>query len=207
MSSPPPKPRSLPVQANNVPALAGRLRPWRRGAACVLVAALLPACAPTLDWRTVQVPGTQLLAELPCRPGRFQREVVVAGERLTLFMLSCEAGGVTYGIATAELGDPARVDPVLHALADAARDAIRSSGSPFAALNMGGTTPFTGNSSARLRGTRPDGQAVDESIRVFARGARVFQASAIGAGLPDAARTPFEDGLRFDLARSPGDAG
>ena len=66
---------------------------------------------------------------------------------------------------------------------------------------MNGATPFSGNSSAHLHGQRPDGETVDEAIRVFARGSRVFQASAVGATLPEAALKPFEDGLRFDLEK------
>ena len=50
------------------------------------------ACTPTWDWRSVALPDTQLVTELPCRPGRFQRDVTVAGVPLKLFMLSCEAG-------------------------------------------------------------------------------------------------------------------
>ena len=187
------------TQATNVPARGRGAAARRRAAAAVAACALLGACTPTWDWRTVRVPGTQLEAELPCRPGRFQRDVVVAGTRLALFMLSCETGGVTYGVATAEVTDPTRVDAVLHGLAQASAAAIRSSDLRLDALNMGGTTPFSGNTHARLRGIRPDGRAVDEAIRVFARGTRVFQASAIGTVLPDQAVAPFEEGLRFDL--------
>lgn len=169
----------------------------------VAAALLMSGCSPSRDWRTVQVPETQLLAELPCRPGRFQRDVVVAGTPLKLFMLSCQADGVTYGVATADVGDPARVDLVLRGLSAAARDAIQSSGNAGDALNMDGATPFSGASRALLRGRRPDGQAVDEAIRVFARGTRVFQASAVGAELPQQALAPFEQGLRFDLAHPP----
>ena len=179
------RPRNLPIHA----------------LVCAAALSSLLGCTPAFDWRSVPVPGTQLVTELPCRPSRFQRDVTVAGTPLKLFMLSCEAGGVTYGVATAEVGDLTRVDAVLHGLAESARDTIRSSEARFAALNMGGATPFSGNSSAHLRGRRPDGQAVDESIRVFARGSRVFQASAIGAHLPEQALAPFEQGLRFDLAR------
>jgi hypothetical protein len=178
--------------------LAARLR--RRAAATAALAAL-GACSPTFDWRSVRLPDTELVTELPCRPGRFQRDVTVAGTPLKLFMLSCEAGGVTYGVATAEVGDPGRVDAVLHALHDSAAAAIRSSDSPAGALNMPGVTPFAGNSSAHLHGHRPDGQSVDEAIRVFGRGTRVFQASAVGAELPEAAVRPFEDGLRFELEK------
>ena len=159
------------------------------------------ACTPTWDWRSVPLPGTQLVTELPCRPSHFQREVTVAGVPLQLFMLSCEKGGVTYGVATADVVDPARVDGVLLGLRDSAAAAIRSSGSPAGALNLRGITPFNGNYSAHLHGQRPDGTAVDEAIRVFARGTRVFQASAVGATLPEAALKPFEDGLRFDLEK------
>ena len=159
------------------------------------------ACTPAFDWRSVTVPGTQLVTELPCRPSRFQRDVTVAGVPLQLFMLSCETGGITYGVATADVGDPARVDAVLFALRDSAAAAIRSSGSPVGALNLRGITPFNGNTSAHLHGQRPDGETVDEAIRVFARGTRVFQASAVGAALPEAVLKPFEDGLHFDLEK------
>jgi hypothetical protein len=165
----------------------------------------LAGCSPTLDWRSVPLPETQLVAELPCRPSRFQRDVTVAGMPLKLFMLSCQAGGVTYGVATADVGDPARVDAVLHALRDGAAAAIRSSDSPPGALNLRGVTPFSGNSSAHLHGQRPDGETVEEAIRVFGRGSRVFQASAVGASLPEDAVRPFEDGLRFDLEKGPAD--
>ena len=163
------------------------------------------ACTPTWDWRSVPLPGTQLVTELPCRPSRFQREVTVAGVPLQLFMLSCETGGVTYGVATADVVDPARVNGVLLALRDSAAAAIRSSGTPAGALNLQGITPFNGNYSAHLHGQRPDGATVDEAIRVFARGTRVFQASAVGATLSEAALKPFEDGLHFDLEKPAAD--
>ncbi len=170
--------------------------------ACAAALPSLTNCAPAFDWRSVPVPGTQLVTELPCRPSRFQRDVTVAGVPLQLFMLSCQVGGVTYGVATADVGDPGRVDAVLHALRDSAAASIRSTDGRPGALNMQGITPFSGNSSVHLHGQRPDGQSVDEAIRVFARGTRVFQASAVGAVLPDTAVQPFEDGLRFELEKT-----
>ena len=98
----------------------------------LLALAQLCACTPTFDWRSVPLPDTQLVTELPCRPSRFQRDVAVAGLPLKLFMLSCETGGVTYGVATADVGDPARVDAVLRALRDSAGAAIRSADSRLA---------------------------------------------------------------------------
>ncbi len=165
----------------------------------------LVGCSPTFDWHSVPLPDTQLVAELPCHPGRFQRDVTVAGRPLKLFMLSCETEGITYGVATADVGDPREVDAVLHALRDSAMATIRSADSPARALNMPGITPFSGNSSAHLRGQRPDGETVEEAIRVFGRGTRVFQASAVGSTLPEAAVRPFEDGLRFQLEKPAAD--
>lgn len=165
----------------------------------------LGACSPTFDWRSVPLPETQLVAELPCRPARFQRDVTVAGVPLKLFMLSCETGGVTYGVATAEVADPAQVDAVLFALRDSAAVAIRSADSTAGALNLDGITPFSGNTSAHLHGRRPDGETIEEALRVFARGTRIFQACAVGAALPDTALRPFEEGLRFHLEKPPAD--
>ena len=183
----------------------GDRRLLRRSFLAPLALLAIAACTPTWNWRSVPLPETQLVTELPCRPSRFQRDVSVAGVPLKLFMLSCETDGVTYGVATADVVDPARVDAVLFALRDSAAAAIRSSGSRAGALNLQGSTPFNGNYSAHLHGQRPDGESVDESIRVFARGTRIYQASAIGATLPDAALRPFEDGLRFDLEKPAAD--
>jgi hypothetical protein len=160
----------------------------------------MAGCGPALDWRTVPMPETELVAQLPCRPGRFERSVVVADVPLKMFMLSCEAGGVTYGVASADVVDPARVEPVLAALVQSARGAIRGDGE-VGEWQPAGATPFHGNASGLLRGTRPDGVHVDEAIHVFGRGTRVFEATAIGTDLSEAATRPFEEGLRFQVAK------
>jgi hypothetical protein len=184
-----------------------RARTTRR---CVRLARLLllasvAGCTPTFDWREVELPETPLRAEMPCRPGRFERSVTVADTPLKLFMLSCEAGGVTYGVASADVGDPTRVEPVLAGLADAARRSLNQPHGDFGAFDLPGATPFRGNAAVRLLGGRPDGTEVEESLRVFGRGTRVYQASAIGPALAAAALAPFEAGLRFDLERPEAD--
>ncbi|MET0383512.1 MAG: hypothetical protein ABW032_08825 [Burkholderiaceae bacterium] len=166
----------------------------------------LSGCSPALDWRTVRVPGTELVVQLPCRPGHFQRELIVAGMPSQLSMLSCEAAGVTYGVSTAEVGDPTRVEAVLGSLAEGAEIAIRSRDMHVGRFALAGATPFRGNVSARLIGSRPDGRPIEESMRVFGRGTRVFLAGAIGPALPDSAVTPFEEGLRFDLGHPAADS-
>ena len=163
------------------------------------LSAVLAACAPTLDWRTVEVPDTELVAELPCRPGRFERTVTLGETTLKMFMLSCEVAGVTYGVSTAEVPDATRIEAVLAALAASARQAIRGDGD-LVEWRPAGATPFRGSAGGRLSGIRPDGVHVDESLHVFGRGTRVFQATAIGAHLSEAAAKPFEEGLQFRIS-------
>jgi hypothetical protein len=164
-----------------------------------VTASLLGACSPSLDWRTVELPDSDLQAVLPCRPGRFERAVVVAGRSLKLFMISCEAGGVTYALSTAEVGDASQVENVLSALLVAARSSIRGEGTSVSTQPQG-ATPFRNNASARFHGVRPDGTPVQEAILVFGRGSRVYEAIAIGRGLQDAAVQPFQEALRFASA-------
>src|SRR3982751_5120276 len=99
--------RSCPMPENPPPPNRPPARPVQVPGGRALLLALLPAaCAPALDWRSVQMPDTELVAQLPCRPGRFERTVAVADLQLRMFMLSCEADGVTYGVASAEVPDP-----------------------------------------------------------------------------------------------------
>jgi len=175
---------------------------WRCPLGAFVGLAGLTACAPTLDWRTVSVPDSELVVQLPCRPGRFQRDVVLSGMPLKLFMLSCDAGGVTYGVATADVADPTRVAPALRALADGARAAAEAQRANVEGFSLAGATPFPGSVSMHFQGVRQDSAPVQESVRVFGRGTRVFSVSAIGATLPDEALRPFEEGLHFDLDKS-----
>ena len=162
-----------------------------------IAAVVLSACQPALDWRTVSLPQTGLEGVLPCRPGTFERTVRLGSGTTSMFMLSCEASGVTYGLSTAELGDSARIEPALAALLGSARLAIAGSGE-VVAWQPFGATPFKGNVSAHYLGLRPDGVPVEESIQVFGRGTRIFEAMAIGRRLDPSATQPFKDGLRFD---------
>jgi len=171
---------------------------WQGKPKCVIIvtAAVFAGCSPVLDWRTVELPGSDLQAVLPCRPGRFERTVQLDGHALKLFMLSCETSGVTYALSTADVGDAGEVEPTLSALLDAARSAIHGSGTPISRQPYG-ATPFRNNASARFEGVRPDTTRVEEMVQVFGRGARVYEAIAIGPRLPEAAIQPFQDALRF----------
>ena len=160
-------------------------------------ALLLAACSPALDWREVPLAGTDLLGRFPCHPSHVVRNVELMGRQQQFALTSCDAGGVTYGIITTDVEDPTRVDAALTTLAEAARRSVGASNATIVPLAFAGVTPYRGDIRMRLSGRRGDGQGVEESISLFARGTRVFQATAIGPALPPAAVEPFHAGLRF----------
>ena len=84
-----------------------------------LLGAALPACSPALDWREVRPDGSAARVLFPCQPKSQTRQAALAGARMPMTLLSCEADGQTFALAHAELGDPARVSPALAEMAAA----------------------------------------------------------------------------------------
>jgi hypothetical protein len=121
---------------------------------------------------------------LPCKPASHARKVRLAGAETELTLYACTAGGVTWAIAFADLGDPARVGPALQELRDAALANLGASASQTLALKVEGATPNPVSTRMSLQGKLPDGQAVQEEVAVFTRGTRVYQATCIGEHLP-----------------------
>ena len=92
-------------------ALSRPFRPalWTLLALCVT----LPACSPTFNWREVRPDNTRLSLLLPCQPDKAQKIVPLGGSATALAMLGCDAGGATFAVAVADIGDAARAGPVL----------------------------------------------------------------------------------------------
>jgi hypothetical protein len=83
-----------------------------KNAAAVFFAVLgLSACQPSLNWRTVQMPGTNLSFELPCKPDKTTKPVTMAGQTLELSVMGCEAGDAVWAVMSAKLSvDTDRVE-------------------------------------------------------------------------------------------------
>lgn len=165
-----------------------------------LGAAVLAACAPALDWRDVRPPGSALRVQLPCRPAVQQRQVALAGPPVALTLHVCTAAQQTWGLAQADVVDPARVRPALAALMAAAAANIGAErGAPSAAtpLAVPGATPNGGSGRAAWSGRLPDGQPVQMASAVFVHGTQVFQATVLGQALDPAAVQLFFDSIRF----------
>jgi hypothetical protein len=160
------------------------------------VAGPLSGCAPALDWREVRVGETALRAVLPCKPSVEQRVVPLAGRRVALTLQACAAGGQTWGLASADLQDPALIGASLNELAALAAGNIRASGSRDAPFLPPGATPNPASRKLLLDGRTPEDKPVAMQVAVFSHGTVAFQATVLGASIPPEAAAAFFDDLR-----------
>ncbi len=133
---------------------------------------------------------------LPCKPVPQVRNVALAGAPVRLALHACSAGGQTWALAYADVGDPARVGPALTELRDSAVNNIAGSGAEPVAWEVAGATPHPESRRLRLQGKLPDGTPVHEQVAVFALGTRVVQATALGPQLQADALDSFFGSLR-----------
>jgi hypothetical protein len=125
------------------------------------------------------------------------RELMLGGRRVTLTLRVCDAGGVTWALAHADVGDPGQVDSMLRALRQAALANLGVADGPsLAAPAVPGQTPQAASGQWQVEGRRPDGQALRARLVVFAKGTQVAQATALGARLDAGAMDSFFGGLR-----------
>lgn len=138
--------------------------PW------AVVALLLTACSPALNWRTVPLDDGGLTAILPCKPDNATRTVEMAGMPVDLVMLGCEADHATFAISYAAVSDPGRTDAALAhwraAVLARLGGATVLSDQPFAPP---GTLALPASVRLVAQGQRPDGTAVTVQGVWFAR--------------------------------------
>ncbi len=169
----------------------------RRMAPLLCMAAVLAGCAPALNWRDVRPEGSGVQALFPCKPDVEERRVALAGSPVRWNLSVCNGGDQSWALAHADVVEPGRVGPALAALqaGAAANLGVRTAASTPQAV--AGATPQAASGRLRLQGQRPDGQPVQMQVLVFARGTRVFQASAVGAALADEAVETYFTSIHF----------
>lgn len=166
---------------------------WALGAAV----GLLAACAPALDWRELRPEGSGLVLLMPCKPERQARQVSLASTQVRLELHACSAGGITWGVAHADVGDPARVGAALDELRASAARNLGAAQATALPLKVEGATPNASSQRVQLAGHMPDGRAAVEQTAVFVKGTRVFQAVALGQALDAEAVDTFFASLRL----------
>lgn len=170
-------------------------------ASAVVAAALAAGCAPALDWREVRAAGG-LVALFPCRPEVATREVTLAGQTVALTLRVCSADGLTWSLASADLGDPARLPGAAEELVATAVRNLGAEPRSAQALAVPGATPQPWAARRSLQGLTADGRAQQGLVAVFARGTVVHRATVLGvdpagAAAGEATET-FVSALRFE---------
>lgn len=173
----------------------------RRGVAVALAIAsglVVAACSPTFDWREARPEGSAVTMLFPCRPGRVERTVRVAGLPVVMQLHSCNAGGAVFSLAVVDAGSADRVAPLLSALRGEAAVNVAAIAvfSPASAVAGSTSHPLAGR--ARIDGRLPDRRPVREDAVWFVGGTRVYQATVLGTGRAVDAPVldAFFDGLR-----------
>jgi YD repeat-containing protein len=180
----------------------------------------LVACSPRLNWREVRPPDAQgLELSFPCRPTTQSRQVRLpnlAGQPVKMYVMTCEADGVTWAVSYFDAGTPTRWRDALTAWQSALQDnllAMSASSKPMgrmqdlrmnlAAIQIAGSTPHPDANTWWATGTRPvnltDGEPVGVRVWHFTKGLWVFQASVWAPALqPDDPRwVTFSNGIHF----------
>ena len=181
--------------------LLARCGVWWCGVLCCAPLVLLGACSPAYDWRDVRPAGTQLAMQFPCRPVAQRRAVELAGPAVDLSLLACTAGGQTWALAHADLGDPARVTAALAELRTSTITKLNAQQTEPAPLALPGATPNVHSGRLRLQsragaasaGHRP----LQMEVALFARGTQVFQVSVLGEVLPTETSETFFASIGF----------
>lgn len=173
---------------------------WWVPAALVLLG--VSACSPTFNWRDVRAEGgTQSLnLLLPCKPDRVEKVVPLGGQPTPMSMIGCDAGGATFAVAVADLGEASPVAAVLTqwqalTLGNMKAAAASVSSRP---LKVAGASGEPAPVLVLAQGQRADGSVVQGQAAYFYKGRQVVQAVMYAPKIaPDAAET-FFGSFKFD---------
>jgi hypothetical protein len=85
-------------------AVAVRLRGLLLTGGCVLaLGAVLTACSPTYDWRTIMNNDNGYTVDLPAKPGNDARQIEIGGSSMKMAMQTAEAGNAVFAVGTVML--------------------------------------------------------------------------------------------------------
>ena len=164
----------------------------------LLSAVVLCACSPTFNWREVRAEPTPLKAMLPCKPDKGMRTVPMAGRQVSLEVLGCEAGGATFAVLFADIGDASRLGEVLAQWKAATLSNLHSEAAQESPFQPPGALGLRQSLQVVASGRRADGRKVESRAAYFARGSHVFQAVIYSDKLEPQAADSFFSGLTFE---------
>lgn len=174
----------------------GAARPLPRPVAAFFLASwvLLAACSPALNWREVRPEGTRLALLLPCKPDKAEKTVPLGGPATPLSMLGCDAGGATFAVAVAQLGDAAQAAPVLAQWQSLTLANMKAGPAQVVPLRIPGAEAVL----VKAQGRRSDGTPVSGQAAYFAQGSQLFQVVLYAERITPEAADTFFSSLKFE---------
>lgn len=167
---------------------------WATALLCVLG---LTACNPVFNWREARFDNAPLVALLPCKPDKGVRALPMGDRTMEVNMQGCEAGGVLFTVAVAQLDTAERAGALLKPWKTSMLTNARASHSDDRPFALPGATPWPDAVRARFSGQRPDGQPVFGEVALFARDAQVYQAAVFASQPQTEAANTFFAGLKL----------
>ena len=161
---------------------------------------VLAACSPAFNWREVRPDGTRLSLLLPCKPDRAEKVVPLGGQATTLAMLGCDAGGATFAVAVADVGNAAQAAPVLALWQDLTLANMKAAPSSRRQLPLVIRGASAGIPVVRMLalGQRADGSAVSGQAAYFAQGSQLFQVVMYAPNIDAEAADTFFSSLKLE---------
>lgn len=121
----------------------------------------LAACSPEQNWRQTAFDGTNLKAQLPCKPDRTTREVPLGGSPVLLAVVGCESGDAMLAVMTAALSPATNVQAVLQGWQQATLAHLQlTEPGQMTPWQRSGFLPLGASQRVEAMGRRADGHAV-----------------------------------------------
>ncbi len=183
------------------PAAAPR---WVARTAWSLVALLLllvaAGCSPKLNWRDVQPGNSGLKLLLPCKPDQGDKIVPLGGRPTKMTMMGCDAGGATFAVALADLGDAPNLPEVLAQWQALTLDNMKATPATTQSrpLRVPGASSEPAPVLVVAQGQRPDGSAVNGWAAYFTKGSQVVQVVMYASAIEPVAAEIYFASLKFD---------
>jgi len=162
--------------------------------------ALASGCSPQLNWRDVQPGNSGLKLLLPCKPDQGDKIVPLGGRPTKMTMLGCDAGGATFAVAFADVGDAPNLPEVLaqwQALTLANMKAMPAT-TQSRPLRVPGASQEPAPVLVVAQGQRPDGTAVNGWAAYFSQGSQVVQVVMYASAIEPVAAEIYFASLKFD---------
>ena len=123
--------------------------------------AWLAACSPDQNWRQITFEGTNLKAQLPCKPDRTTREVPLGGVPVQLAVAGCESGSAVLAVMTAALAPGMDAQAVLLGWQRATLANLQAQApAQTEPWSRSGLLPLGASQRVQAQGRRSDGQPV-----------------------------------------------